>query len=111
MRRPLVLALPLALWLELGCSSAPLNVAPAPPERREALGSARGRACGTLVLGYSPVAFIPIALNSRVERAYDRAVASVSGARALVDVKLDETWFWWLLGLTRCTTITGEAIP
>lgn len=49
-------------------------------------------------------------LNSRVERAYAGAVQSVPGATGLVNVTMKENWFWWVLGSTRCVTITGEAI-
>ncbi len=54
--------------------------------------------------------FIPVGLNSRDERAYNAAVASVPGATALVDVTMHENWYWWLLGTARCVTISGEAI-
>ncbi len=49
-------------------------------------------------------------LNSRVERAYADAVASVPGATALVNVTMQENWYWWFLGTTRCVTVSGEAI-
>jgi len=49
-------------------------------------------------------------LNSRVERAYDRALESVPGSTGLINVKLDEAWFWWYLGTTKITTISGDAI-
>ncbi len=49
-------------------------------------------------------------LDSRIQRAYDRALASVPGATGLVDVTIEESWYWWLLGTSRNVTITGEAI-
>lgn len=54
--------------------------------------------------------FIPMGLNSRVERAYNNALDSVPGATALVDVTVKEDWMWWLIGTGRCVTVTGEAI-
>ena len=76
----------------------------------ERLGKATGKACGTLGIAGTAYYFIPILLNSRVDRAYRAAVASVPGATGLVDVELSEYWFWWVAATTRCTTITGEAI-
>lgn len=94
-----------------GCSSGFKNIAPLPPEKYQKLGQVTGSACGSFV---SPAGslfyFIPIRLNSRVERAYEEALQSVPGATALIDVTLEENWFWWVLGTTRCVTITGEAI-
>ena len=49
-------------------------------------------------------------INSRVENAYQNALASVPGATALVDVTMRENWQWWVIGTSRCVTVTGEAI-
>ena len=49
-------------------------------------------------------------INSRVERAYGEALASVPGATALTDITMKEDWNWWLFGTGRCVTIDGEAI-
>jgi hypothetical protein len=54
--------------------------------------------------------FIPLGLNYRVQRAYDRALASVPGATSLVDVTMQENWYWFVLATARCVTITGEAV-
>ena len=93
-----------------GCASEPVNVAPAPPPSFERLGAATGEACGSLGILATAYYLIPIGLNSRVERAYQRAVASIPGATALVNVTYQEDWFWWLIGTARCVTISGEAI-
>lgn len=93
-----------------GCASDFTKVAPRPPEKFQKLGQASGSACGTLFIDGTAFNFIPVMLNSRVERAYADAVQSVSGATGLVNVTMQENWFWWVLGSTRCVTITGEAI-
>ena len=93
-----------------GCASDMTTIAPRPPDHFTRLGHAEGRACGSMLVGTPTYNFIPVYLNSRVERAYQRAVASVPGATALGDVTLQENWYWWVIGSTRCTTITGEAI-
>jgi hypothetical protein len=92
------------------CASPPVLIAAKPPEQFEKLGRVTGTACGSLGLGGTGYYFIPIMLNSRVERAYQRALANVPGATALIDTEVKESWYWWVLVTTRCTTITGEAI-
>src|SRR2546423_1633664 len=66
----------------------------------------------TLGIGFLATAynFVPLMLNSRVERAYQRAVASVPGATGLVNVTYKEDWYWFVLGSARCVTVRGEAI-
>ncbi len=91
------------------CASSTTMVARRPPEDYQRLGPAHGQACGTLLLAWAPFEFIPSGINSRVERAYGAAVASVSGATALIDVTLEERWSW-ALGTRLCTTISGVAI-
>lgn len=93
-----------------GCASTPFTIAPMPPARYQVLGKAEGKACGSL--GFLATAYYvaPIGLNSRVERAYQEALASVPGATSLVNVNVVEDWSWMLLVTMRCTTITGDAI-
>jgi len=100
------------LLILIGCASDFKNVAPLPPEKYEKLGQVTGTACGSLVSPAAATAyyFIPIKLNSRVERAYEQALQGAPGATGLIDVTIDEQWFWWILGTARCVTITGEAI-
>ncbi len=94
----------------MGCASGYTTVAPRLPEKFEKLGRAEGKACGTMLIGPTAYNFIPIILNERTERAYEEAVKNVPGATALANVTMREYWFWWVLGSTRCVTITGEAI-
>ena len=91
------------------CSSPVTVVAPRPPEHYQRLGPAQGDACGTLLLIFSFLEFMPAGINTRVERAYDEAVASVPGATALVEVTMQERWSW-VFGTMLCTTISGVAI-
>lgn len=103
-------ALAAALALLSGCASQFTNIAPLPPEKFEKLGHAEGKACGTMLIDGTAWNFIPVMLNSRVERAYQAALESVPGSTALVNTTMEEYWIWWYIGTTRCTTITGEAI-
>ena len=93
-----------------GCASGFVNVAPTAPAQYAHLGPATGSACGSLGVLSTPYYVVPMGLNSRVERAYANAVASVPGATALLNVTVQENWYWWLIGTSRCVTITGEAI-
>ncbi len=93
-----------------GCASDLVNIARRPPENFQKLGQATGVACGSLLIDVTPYNFIPIGLNSRVERAYQEALSGVPGATGLINVTLKERWSWWVIGSARCVTIIGEAI-
>ena len=99
-----------AVLLPMGCTSGLIMTGKRPPENYQKLGQAKGEACGSLIIGPTAYNFIPVLLNSRVERAYQRALESVPGSASLVNVTLEEYWFWWVIGSTRCVTITGEAV-
>ena len=107
----------LCLWVLLGgvifimgCSSGFIMAGKRPPENYQKLGQAKGEACGSLLIGATAYYFIPVLLNSRVERAYQRALESVPGSTSLVNVTLEEYWLWWVIGTARCVTITGEGV-
>lgn len=106
-RAPVLIVLGLLLG---ACSVGPVMVAPEVPPTYTKLGPAEGKACGTLALGPTAYNAIPVKLNDRAERAYENAVSSVAGATALMDVSYQESWFWWVIGTTRCVTVSGEAI-
>jgi len=93
-----------------GCSSSFKTVMPEPPDHYKTIGKAEGTACGSLLFSIPVYNFIPIVLNSRVERAYDYALESVPGATSLTNVTMQEFWFWWAIGTTKCVTISGDAI-
>jgi len=99
-----------ATSLAAGCASDYMKVAPQPPQKYAKLGKASGQACGAMLVYATAYNFIPALLNSRVERAYAAALKSVPGAVALVDVEMDEEWYWFILGTMRCVNIRGEAI-
>lgn len=93
-----------------GCSSGFTTIVPDHRQNYTRLGQAEGTACGSMLVLATAYDFIPVRLNSRVERAYDAALASVHGATGLVDVTMHENWYWWVLGTARCVTISGIAI-
>jgi hypothetical protein len=99
--------LPLAaILLTLGCSGTPLKI-PTDPMRpsEELLGTASGSATGIMLLQ-----LIPIGQNDRFTDAYQEALQSVPGATRLIDVTIQEDWFWaWLLNGYHFT-LTGTAV-
>lgn len=107
----------IACMTATGCASPYKTVLPTPPDHYQKLGAAKGNACGSMMI-LAPYYFIPVvelpfiggSLNERVENAYRKAIDSVPGATALLNVTMQEKWYWWVLGSTKCVTITGEAI-
>ena len=77
-----------------GCTGVPLKVpgsAIGPGE--VAAGPVTGEATGIMLFQ-----FIPIGQNDRFQTAYARALASSPGATRVIDITIQEDWFWaWLL--------------
>ena len=74
------------------------------------LGPAAGTGHRHILFGTVTYNIIPIGWQGSTQRAYDEALASVSGANALADVTLEEDWFWWVVGSARTTVLTGQAV-
>lgn len=112
-QRIIVGLLAMVIFLCAGCTSGFVAVAPRVPEKFEKRGPAQGSACGFMLFDFGGGAWFsvfPVTLNDRVERAYQRALESVPGSTALINVTMKEDWFWWGIGNSRCVTISGEAI-
>ncbi len=58
-------------------------------DNEKILGDTTGQGTGVLLLG-----IIPIGQNSRFESAYHDAVSNVPGATRLIDVSVQEKWFY-----------------
>jgi len=93
-----------------GCVSDRVSLTPPPTDNYQRLGKVDGSACGHLGILGTAYYFIPMALNSRYERAYSEALAKAPGATGLIDVTISEDWFWWVIGTARCVNIKAEAI-
>lgn len=93
-----------------GCASDFTNVSPSPPDHYQKVGVVTGSACGSLGIFGTSTYFIPMAINSRVDRAYKDALSKAPGAKSLANVTIQEDWYWWLVGTTRCVTVSGEAV-
>ncbi len=111
MKRTTVAGIALMLaFIAGGCTSGPVLIAPQPPVQYDVLGPAAGTAVGGLYVDGTIWNFVPILLNSRVDRAYRDAVASVPGATGLINVTLQESWYWIVIGTLRVSKIRGDAI-
>jgi len=104
--RSIAVVLPSILILvSLGCASAPLSIETLPVQQNEKIvGPAKGSSTGIMLFN-----FIPIVQNSRFRNAYQEALDSAGGTR-LVDITIEERWFWaWVLnGYT--FTVSGTAV-
>ena len=49
-------------------------------------------------------------LSDRVQTAKFRALEKVPGATDLVNVTIQEHWYYWVIGSSRCVNVSGEAI-
>jgi hypothetical protein len=103
------------ILLSNGCASGFVTVSPRVPDKYEKMGQAKGSACGVMLLDIpficgNACAVVPVGLNDRVERAYQRALDSVAGSKLLINVTMQEDHYWWVIGDASCVTITGEAV-
>ncbi len=93
-----------------GCSSGFTTIAPLPPEKYEIIGPTQGEAMGSLGVLSTAYYFIPMGINSRVASAYENALANAPGSTGLIDVTIEESWFWWVIGTARTVTVSGVAV-
>ena len=103
-------AAPLVALLSAGCASDWVNVAPLPPEQYKQLGAAEAEACGLRLLALPWHQVLSKGMNTRLQEAYDAAVAGVPGATALIDVTFQERWSYGIILSEHCVAIRGEAI-
>ena len=106
MRPASLLAVPFAAALLVGCRGLPLAIPTEPLQPgEEVLGEVEGSATGLMLFQ-----LIPIHQNERFQTAYERALGKKKGATRLIDLTIQEDWFWaWVLnGYT--THIRGTAV-
>lgn len=93
-----------------GCTSGEVLIQPHLTGKEKPFLRVRGEACGTLGLLFLETNFVPLTLNSRMERAYFNALSQAPGAAGLVNIVIEEDWYWIVVGTMRCTSISGEAV-
>lgn len=59
--------------------------------------------------GFQLLLFIPIALNSRLERAYGALQTQADGA-VITDVEVQEDWTYGFVGTSYCTRLRAKAV-
>ncbi len=92
------------------CTSGEVLIQPKLTGKEKVIRRVKGEGCGFIGLLATAYYFFPIELNSRVEKAYDRAMSQVPGAVGLTNIVIEEDWYWVVLGTVRCTSITGDAV-
>jgi hypothetical protein len=104
----------LVLLTLMSCSSEPVNIQNKNTDNTgTVLKRVTGKACGSKILsvpGAMALDFIPIMFNNRLERAMQEAMFSAPDIKSLKNVEIEETWFYWVLGQTRCVIVTGDAV-
>lgn len=59
--------------------------------------------------GFQLLLLIPIALNSRAERAYEALTVRANGD-PITDVQVQERWIYGFVGTTYCTDLRAKAV-
>lgn len=88
----------------VGCVATPLDLQEPVAGTYDVIGPAVGKTGGVLLFN-----FIPIAYNQRFKHAYDLAVQS-QGADALINVTIEERWWWGFVLNGNVTTVRGTAV-
>ena len=88
----------------VGCVGTPVEIKEPVQGSYDVIGPAEGKFGGILLFN-----FIPIAYNQRMWKAYDIAVKS-QGADALIDVTIQDKWYWAGLFNGNVTTVRGTAV-
>jgi len=96
----------LGLLTCLGCSGAVYQMPriDLPPEHYEVLGESEASATGIQLFQ-----LFPIQLNNKFERAVDAAIAKRDG-QALVNVSVQEKWFWAYVLNGYTTSVRGTVV-
>ena len=96
---------PLVLLLA-SCTGTPLQIPTQPLQAGETeLGAAEGTSTGLMLFQ-----FIPIKQNERFNAAYSEALAQYPGATRLVDMEIQENWFWAYILNGYSFKVSGTAV-
>jgi hypothetical protein len=88
------------------CTGIPYKMATVEPDlsKYDVLGPATGRGRGFMVLN-----LIPVNQNNKIERAVEAAIKS-KGGDELIDISVQESWFWAYVLNSYAVDITGTVI-
>lgn len=90
-----------------GCMGTPVKFNTMPEQPYDAT---RGREVRGGSCGFQLLTFIPIMINDRAQRAYDRLVAA-AGGDYVTDIKVNERWSYAFVGTVYCTEMKATAYP
>lgn len=76
----------------------------------EQIDTSKGEKLTASASGFQLLLFIPIAINSRQQSAY-QSLLEQAGDRLLTDVKVTESWSYAFVGTVHTTTIEATAYP
>jgi hypothetical protein len=94
------------LFLLLGCTGVPLKIPTEPLRQSEqSLGPVEGSAVGIMLFNV-----FPIGQNGRFGAAYAKALAQHEGATRLIDMEIQENWFWAYILNGYSFTVRGTAV-
>lgn len=88
-----------------GCSGSPITVKSV-TSKDLALNS--GRSISAEGCGFQLLLFIPIKINSRLERAFEE-LNQKAGSDAIANLSIEEAWTYGLVGTMYCTTLRATA--
>jgi len=88
------------------CTSGLVKIHTLPMQPNEqVLGEAEGSASGVMLFQ-----LLPLGQNTKLERAQAEAMAKFPNANRLVDLTMEESWFWFYFGSCYSVSITGTAV-
>jgi len=95
------------LMVSIGCSSAPLRINSTP---QQPVDTSKGRVINAKSCGFQLLLFIPIMVNGRQARAYQKLLLTAQGDY-ITDVKMKESWVYGFAGTAYCTEFEATAYP
>lgn len=94
------------LFLLSSCTGVPLKIPTEPLRQNEqSLGPVEGSATGIMLFNV-----FPIGQNGRFGSAYAEALAKREGATRLIDIEIQENWFWAYILNGYSFTVRGTAV-
>lgn len=92
-----------------GCNSTPVTI-PNVPAKAPAKGqSMLVQSISAEDCGFQLLLFIPIGVNERQSIAYSKLVKQAPEGAKISDIKMEESWYYGLVGTGYCTKFTALA--
>lgn len=95
-----------ALAIIAGCSGVPVALG---TRSSVAMPNGAARTITAEACGFQLLLFIPISINSRLERAY-QDLKKQAGSDYITDVEVQERWQYGFVGTSHCTTLQAKAV-